>query len=366
MRKAFLPVILLFIAYNGWKCTEDVVEPQGPTPYEFPDIMLFRDMPDQSSNPVTKEGASLGKKLFFDPILSSDSTISCGTCHEPALSFASPFAVTPGVNAALGTRNAMTLVNLAWYASMNWDGKETHVREQNIHPVPSDVEMNLEWPDAVDRLQTHNSYPHLFEEAFPGEEIDRDLITKALEQFQLTLISYNSPFDKYMRGEGTVSTSVLRGFEVFRTERGDCFHCHSETNSPELFVTTRTIFTNNGMDTVETELDFEDNGHGDITGDPEDNGKFKIPTLRNLAYTAPFMHDGRFATLDEVIEMYDRGPAISPSLDEVMLGDAQKRYDDFGHWGLNLTPQEKADLKNFLLSLSDESFINNPEFQAPE
>lgn len=365
MKRISLLALLLFTAYATWRCTDDTVEPAGPTPYVFPDIPLFRDMPDQSANPVTVEGVALGRRLFFDPILSGDSTVSCSSCHLPERAFSSPLAVTPGVGGALGTRNAMTLVNLAWYAAFNWDGLETHIRDQNIHPIPNPVEMNLTWPEAIQRLRRHDLYPGLFEAAFPGMPIDRDLATRALEQFQLTLLSYNSPFDKYMRGEGTVSASVLRGFEIFRTERGDCFHCHSETNSPELFVTTRTIFTNNGMDTVDSPYDFTDYGLGDVTGDPDDYGKFKIPTLRNLAYTAPFMHDGRFQTLEEVVAMYNRGPAISPSLDEVMLGDAQKRYDDFGHWGLNLSAEEQADLISFLLSLSDESFVNEPAFQSP-
>lgn len=358
-------LILLFAALLMWQCTEDA--PVGPqaTPYDIPDISNFSAFPADPENPLTVEGVALGRQLFFDNILSSDFSMNCGTCHRPELSFSDGRVTSPGVDNVPGRRNAMTLVNLAWYEGFNWDGLETKVRDQNIHPVENDFEMNLAWPEAVQRIKGHSEYPALFEEAFPGEEIDRDLITKALEQFQLSLIAYNAPFDKYLREEATVDPAVLRGFEIFRTEKGDCFHCHSESNSPELFVTTRVIFTNNGLDTVETTDGFTDNGLGEVTGNPLDNGKFKIPTLRNLKYTAPYMHDGRFATLDEVIESYNRGPARSPSLDEVMLADAEKRLETFGHWGLNLSEQDKADLKAFLLSLTDDSFVTNPAYQAP-
>jgi cytochrome c peroxidase len=359
--------VILLVIFLGWRCSEDPIIPEEPELelYEFPDILNFSDMPANPENPATKVGVALGRKLFFDPILSANNTVSCATCHDPSKAFASSFAVTPGVDGALGRRNAPPLINLAWFKAFNWDGKETKVRNQNIHPVPSVVEMALPWATAVERIKADTAYAAAFATAFPDEDITEFTITKALEQFQMTLISYNSPFDKYVREEAPLSTAALRGFEIFRTEKGDCFHCHSESNSPELFVTTRLIFTNNGLDTVETLNDFLDFGRGDITGDENDNGKFKIPTLRNLAYTAPYMHDGRFNTLDEVINMYDKGVAPSPNVDPLFLADAEKRLEELGHWGLNLTPQEKSDLKAFLLSLSDEEFITNPEFQEP-
>jgi cytochrome c peroxidase len=366
MRIAIKMSAIVLAIFLGWRCSDDVdVDPNELEPYEFPDILNFSDMPTDPENPVTKVGVALGKKLFFDPILSANNTVSCGTCHDPSKSFASSFAVTPGVDGALGRRNAPALINLAWYKAFNWDGKETKVRNQNVHPVPSVVEMALPWATAIERLQNETAYVRAFAEAFPDEVISTETITKAMEQFQMTLISYNSPFDKYVREEAPLSTAALRGFEIFRTEKGDCFHCHSESNSPELFVTTRLIFTNNGLDTVATLMDFTDFGRGDITDDSTDNGKFKIPTLRNLAYTAPYMHDGRFNTLDEVIEMYNKGVAPSPNVDPLFLADAEKRLEELGHWGLNLTAQEKSDLKAFLLSLSDEEFITNPEFQEP-
>lgn len=367
MKVGLKGIAIVLMIFVGWSCKEDppvdVVELE---PYVFPTINHFSAIPENPENPATKQGVELGRRLFFDPILSKNMTVSCATCHEPSKSFSSSFPVTPGVDGGLGRRNAMTLVNLAWYKSFNWDGKEDHIRDQNIIPVQDPNEMALDWDEAIARVSNHDDYSVRFQEAFPDEEINQATITKALEQFQRTLISYNSPFDKFIREESQLSIEALRGFEIFRTEKGDCFHCHSESNSPELFVTTRLIFTNNGLDTVATLNDFTDKGFGEISGNPQDNGKFKIPTLRNLAYTAPYMHDGRFNTLDEVIDMYNRGPAPSPNVDEAMLADAEKRLEELGHWGLNLTPQEKSDLKAFLLSLSDEEFINNPEFQAPQ
>ena len=290
MRKLFFISCLFLLAYSGWRCSDDGVT--GLTPYSFPEISNFSEMPDQSANPVTNEGVALGRKLFFDPLLSSDNTISCSSCHLPENSFSEPSTVTPGVGGALGNRNAMTLVNLAWYKAFQWDGREETVRAQNVHPVESVQEMNLPWTVVIERLNESEEYPALFDAAFPNQVISQDLATKALEQFQLTLISYNSPFDKFAREETNLTASQFRGFEIFRTEKGDCFHCHSESNSPELFVTTRLIFTNNGMDTAQSETDFADFGFGETSGNSEDNGTFKIPTLRNLAYTAPYMHDG--------------------------------------------------------------------------
>ena len=358
-------LILLFALGFLISCSDEPTVTKELEPYVFPTINHFSAMPDNPENPATKQGVALGRKLFFDPILSKDFTVSCGTCHEPSKSFSSSFAVTPGVEGGLSKRNAMTLLNLAWYKAFNWDGKEETIRAQNVHPVADPVEMALPWDSAIARLKNNTEYVIDFEEAFPEEEISQSTVTKALEQFQMTLISYNSPFDKFIREEAQLPPAAIRGFEIFRTEKGDCFHCHSESNSPELFATTRLIFTNNGMDTVATLNDFVDKGLGEISGNLQDNGKFKIPTLRNLAFTAPYMHDGRFNTLDEVIDMYNRGPAPSPNVDEAMLADAEKRLEELGHWGLNLTEQEKSDLKAFLLSLSDEEFINNPEFQAP-
>jgi len=170
------------------------------------------------------------------------------------------------------------------------------------------------------------------------------------------LISYNSKFDRFTRGELDLSPSEYRGMDIFKTEKGDCFHCHS-TTAPEVFISPDRTFANNGLDTVNAVTEFADFGLGKFTGSVADYGRFKIPTLRNLAFSAPYMHDGRFATLDEVIDFYNAGPKGSPTLEPIMREKANKRLELLGHWGLNLTQEQKADLKAFLLTMSDSTYI---------
>ncbi|MFN8282139.1 MAG: cytochrome c peroxidase [Chitinophagales bacterium] len=327
------------------------------TPYVAPKIQGFRDMPVDPDNPMTVEGIALGKKLFFDPILSKDSTLSCASCHKQANSFSDNNKLSKGVDNVLGRRNAMTLVNLAWQKDrFFWDGRVNTLREQALKPVEDPTEMHLPWSEAEFRLQNNAQYKDLFNKAFGIQTITKEYITKALEQFENTLLTYNSKFDKYTRGEAALTLSEINGFDIFKTEKGDCFHCHSST-APEVFISPDRTFANNGLDTVDNVNQFIDKGLGEFTFDPADYGRFKIPTLRNLAFTAPYMHDGRFQTLDEVIDFYSAGPKGSPTLEPIMREKANKRLETLGHWGLDLTPEQKADLKAFLLTLSDSSFV---------
>lgn len=327
------------------------------TPYPIPNIPNFRKMPVDPENPMTVEGVALGKRLFFDPILSRDSTISCASCHLPSKSFSDTKALSKGIDNIEGKRNAMPLVNLAWFKNTYfWDGRSKTLREQALFPVEAPDEMHLPWPQAELRIQRHPVYKTLFEKAFGTGTPTRTEITKAIEQFENTLLSYNAPFDRYLRGEIQLDSSVLRGLEIFRSEKGDCFHCHT-TASPELFIDPLKTFANNGMDVAATVFDFPDPGLGAITGNNNDRGRFKIPTMRNLGFTAPYMHDGRFATLDEVIDMYNLGPKNSPNVEPIMIEKANIRFQNTGSYGLGLTTQEKADLKAFLLSLTDSTFI---------
>jgi cytochrome c peroxidase len=196
----------------------------------------------------------------------------------------------------------------------------------------------------VARLNNHEQYPSLFAGAFPNEPISKELVAKAIAQFERTLISANSKFDRYLMGEATLTPNELNGLNVFMDEaRGDCFHCHGSPNNP---LWTNNDFHNNGLD-----AEFSDLGLGAVTGDPDDNGKFRSPSMRNLAFTAPYMHDGRFTTLEEVIDFYSEGLQNSPTIDPLM-----KKIDQ---GGAQLNAQDKADLKAFLLTLSDPSFIQN-------
>lgn len=303
-----------------------------------------------ADNPLTEEGIALGKKLFFDPILSLDNSISCASCHHPENSFTDPSTFSEGVNGNLGTRNAMPLFNLAWNFDERfaWDGKEFGLETQVLEPVRNPIEMHSKWTNVAIKLQNHLEYPILFEQAFGITTIDSTYAAKAIAQFERTLISGNSKFDQYLLGQTTLTENELNGFAVFSDEtKGDCFHCHGTGNNP---LWTDNKFHNNGLDAT-----FTDIGLGAVTGDPNDNGKFKSPSLRNLTFTAPYMHDGRFETLDEVINHYSEGLQLSSTIDPLMK--------KINQGGVNLSENDKADLKAFLLTLSDYDFINNTDFQ---
>lgn len=303
-----------------------------------------------SNNPQTVEGIALGKKLFFDRILSGDQSIACANCHSPTNAFSDDTATSVGIDGINGNRNTMPLFNLAWNYSERfaWDGKELSLERQALEPVENPIEMHSNWDNVVERLENHPEYPELFRLAFNTNNITKELTAKAIAQFERTLISSNSKFDNYSLGQATLTDQELNGLDVFlREDKGDCFHCHGTPNNP---LWTDNDFHNNGLDAIVTDL-----GLGAVTGDPNDNGKFRSPSLRNLSYTAPYMHDGRFETLDDVINFYSEGLQNSPTIDPLM-----KQIDQ---GGVQLSNQDKADLKAFLLTLNDPSFLTNPDFQ---
>jgi cytochrome c peroxidase len=245
----------------------------------------------------------------------------------------------------------MAIFNTAWNFNDRyfWDGRARGVEGQAFGPVVNPIEMHNTWPNAVATLQDHPEYPALFEAAFETSIIDSTLVTRAIAQFERTIITGNSRFDRYLREEINLTPAEFRGLELFMTEGGDCFHCHGSPGNP---LWTDNDFHNNGLDATFTDL-----GLGGITGNAFDNGKFKTPSLRNLVFTAPYMHDGRFADLDAVLEHYSTGLQNSPTIDPLMQFAFQG--------GVQMTLDEKADLKAFLLSLTDSSLITNPAFQAP-
>ncbi|OZV70955.1 cytochrome-c peroxidase [Winogradskyella aurantia] len=303
-----------------------------------------------SDNPLTVQGVDLGKRLFFDPILSGDGTQSCASCHAPEKAFADNLSLSIGSDGLSGTRNAMPLFNLAWNYNerFNWDGSALSLERQALEPVENPIELHSNWTEVVQRLQNHPDYPELFRLAFNSDAVTKELTTMAIAQFERTLISANSKFDRFTLGEANLTAQELNGLDIFlREDKGDCFHCHGNPYNP---LWTDNEFHNNGLDATITDL-----GLGAITGDPNDNGKFRTPSLRNLAFTAPYMHDGRFATLDEVIDFYSEGLQNSPTIDPLM-----KNIDQ---GGVQLSESDKADLKAFLLTLTDNSFINNFNFQ---
>ena len=340
-------IIIFFVCFS---CDNESVERYFATPSSLDIPKLFEDnilapvIP--IDNPQTVEGIALGKKLFFDPILSIDNTLACVDCHAPENAFTDSDKFSDGVDGIFGNRNSMPLFNLAWNYDEKffWDGNTFSLEHQAFVPVTDPFEMKSNWTDVESKLQQHAEYPSLFEKAFGASNIDSSLVTKAIAQFERTLISANSKFDKFLLGELNLSPEELNGFNVFMDEaKGDCFHCHGSDKNP---LWTDNIFHNNGLDET-----FADLGLGAVTGDPADNGKFKSPSLRNLEFTAPYMHDGRFASLDDVINHYSQGLKNSSTIDPLM-----KKADQ---GGVGLTDKDKADLKAFLLSLSDYDFINS-------
>lgn len=356
----YIYILIVSIGILGQSCSKDEPTPitvpiddGNPTPYTlevphgFPQPFLPND------NPLTVEGIALGRKLFYDPILSGDGTQACADCHDPTSAFVDPnkqFSV--GIDGNPGDRNAMPLFNLAWNLSNNffWDGRSIGMEAQALEPVINPIEMHNTWGNAVTALQAHPTYPSLFEAAFKTSTIDSVLAAKALAQFERTLVSGNSKFDQYLRSEIALSPSELSGFNLFMDENGgDCFHCHGSAAN---LLWTDNDFHNNGLDAT-----FSDLGLGGVTNDPNDNGKFRTPSLRNLSFTAPYMHDGRFTTIDEVLDHYSEGLVSSSTIDPLMK--------KVGQGGVQLTPSEKADLKAFLLTLNDYTFVSNPDYQAP-
>lgn len=335
-------------------CTSSEEEVYTPVPFNLEIPILFADklIPPiiPTNNPLTEEGIALGKKLFFDTILSGDETQSCATCHNPQKSFTDQQQFSQGIEGTRGERNVMPLFNLAWNFDERfaWDGKEFGLEKQALEPISNPVEMHSNWKNITKKLKANTVYKNLFLQAFGPLTIDSTLVTKAIAQFERTLISGNAKFDKYLRGESILTIAEQNGFAIFMDEsRGDCFHCHGSDNNP---LWTDNTFRNNGLDKT-----FSDLGFGAITGDPNDYGKFRSPSIRNLAFTAPYMHDGRFNTLEEVILHYSEGLQNSPTIDPLM-----KKVNA---GGVHFSAREKVDLKAFLLTLTDYEFIANPAFQ---
>ncbi|WP_395748567.1 MbnP family protein [Prosthecobacter sp.] len=310
-----------------------------PMTQRFPQVKLPAD------NPLTEEGVALGRQLFHDKRLSSNGTQSCSACHDQTHAFADARRFSVGAEQQVGKRNAMPLFNLAWQQAFFWDGRAATLREQVLMPIQDKHEMNETMPNVVAKLSADEACVAAFAKAFGSREITAERVAMALEQHLLTLVSQESRFDRAARKVAELTESEKRGLKLFVTEfdpkrglRGaDCFHCHGGT----LFASQP--FANNGL-----ELSEDDLGRMAVTGIEADRGKFKTPSLRNVAVTAPYMHDGRFATLEDVVEHYSRGVKQTSTLDANLAKHPEE--------GIQLTAQEKADLVAFLKTLTDESF----------
>jgi cytochrome c peroxidase len=341
---------------------EDQPKPQNiyeATPYTVVLPFYIAQMPIPENNPLTVEGINLGRHLFWDKNLSRNSTISCGSCHLQFANFSDTSQYSMGVDGIPSKRHSMPLINLAWSSTLFWDGRAASIEEQIFEPVPNHIEMDLPWQQAVERLNGKPEYRTMFYEAYGSESIDSVKVSLAIAQFLRTMVSFNSKYDKWYTGQAQLTASELSGLELFQKEGGDpeifpggqfggdCFHCHG--GSLDFFTDYQ--FHNNGLDSI-----FEDEGLAIVTGSALDIGRFKTPTLRNIELSAPYMHDGRFKTLEEVIEHYNSGGHPSPTIDPFMKNV---------YGGLGLTTQSKIDLINFIKTLTDQDFVNNPLFQDP-
>lgn len=354
---AFFAVPILFAACD----TKEPVETPAaydPTPY----ILKIGDFPTPdlpTDNKLTVAGVQLGRMLFYEKMLSKDGSQACADCHKQEDAFSDIRRFSIGVEQLPGKRQAMAVMNLAWHANgLFWDGRAPKVRDQALKPIQDPLEMNETLPNVVAKLSADRKYTDQFIRAFGDVTVTSERVSLALEQFMLTMISNNAKYDQYLRGTATLTASELRGkdlffseFDPFGSEKGaECFHCHAGHNF------TNDEFMNNGLD---SDAGITDEGRQKVTGDPLDRAKFKVPSLRNIALTPPYMHDGRFATLEEVIDHYDHGVQQSATIDFLLQYNLQPG-------GLQLTAQDKADLVAFLKTLTDTEFLTNPAYQKPD
>ncbi len=298
------------------------------------------------NNPVTEKGFELGRMLFYDEMLSVDTTVSCATCHKQQSAFADPaHKVNHGVQNRLGKRNSPSVANMGFLSFYFYDGGVNHLDFVPVNAITATFEMDNTMSEVVRRLNRHPRYPDLFQQAFKIDSVDSQQVLHALSQFMVMLVSGNSRYDQIMRNEGEqFSIAEKEGFGLFKSK---CANCHSG----ELF--TDGYFHNNGLDN-----DFgKDAGRELITESSEDRGKFKVPSLRNITATPPYMHDGRFKTLDEVLSHYQHNVYDSPTL------DAELKKDNV--IGISLSDEEKGKIISFLKTLTDESFLKDKRFSNP-
>jgi cytochrome c peroxidase len=336
--------------------------PAKPTAYTLTVPAGFPTPVIPADNLLTNEGVALGRRLFYEKALSSTGTMSCGSCHQQSKAFTDGLPLAVGVDGVANPRGTMSLTNVLWSTQLTWDGAFTTLETQAQKPLENTIELHQLLATSVAKLQATSLYPPLFQAAFGTQTITTDLVLKALAQFERTLISGNSRYDKYMQTRTGFSADELAGLQLYTTHiapgsvRGaECFHCHSQ---PLMSSNYEGRFFNNGLD-----LTFTDPGRGGLTKLAVDQGKFIAPTLRNIALTAPYMHDGRFKTLEEVLDHYsDHVQMASPNLDNNLIQGLNN--PPFGTH-MDLTATEKKQVIAFLKTLTDSAFITDERFSDP-
>jgi cytochrome c peroxidase len=298
---------------------------------------------DFKNNLLSKEGFELGRQLFYDPILSKDNTISCASCHLQATGFTHvDHDLSHGIDGKIGTRNSLTLQNLAWSKTFMWDGGVNHLDVQALAPITSEIEMNETLENVITKIQQSEKYQELFYKAFGTKKITGQYTLKAISQFVVSLTTSNSKYDKVIRKEAKFNEMEQKGYDLFKKH---CTSCHKEP------LLTSNSFENNGL-ALDTSLN--DFGRMKITQNSNDSLKFKVPTLRNIEFTFPYMHDGRFKTLNEVVKHYNSGIQKSKTLSKPL----QKP--------MNLSDNERTELVTFLKTLTDKEFLFNSKYSYPK
>lgn len=346
LKRGVILVLSAFTLFAGCRKDPNIVDGREDTGLESFEFKVPANWPEPTykfqGNTLTKAGFELGRKLFFEPRLSRNNTTSCASCHLPTAAFSQPdHAVSHGVENRLGTRNSPGLFNLNWHPSFFWDGGVNHIESQPLAPIQNPVEMDEKIENVVMKLNGDAAYKALFKNAFGDETINSQRIFKAMAQFMGMMVSADSKYDKYVRGEagGNMNVSELEGLQVFRAK---CATCHKEPLFSDF------SFRNNGLPNTSV----NDSGRAMITKADADMYKFKVPSLRNLRYTYPYMHDGRFNTLQQVLDYYTSASHNSALIDPAI-----------GTTGLALTADDKTNLISFLNTLNDETFVKDKRFQ---
>ncbi len=335
MQKKIIIIFCISIFLLAFHYTENVtffVPKNWPQPvYDF------------TKNPLTKNKIELGRALFYDPLLSRNNTISCASCHSQYSAFThSDHALSHGIDDSIGNRNSLALMNLAWQKLFMWDGAVNHLDVQALAPIHNKLEMDENIANVVTKLQNLKLYKFLFYKAYNDSNITGERTLKALSQFMLTLVSSNSKYDSVMRKQTQFTKQEGNGYTLFKK---NCASCHTEP----LF--TNNQFMNNGLP-LDSALN--DYGRYTVTKNANDSLKFKVPTLRNIEFSHPYMHDGRFKKLSHVLNHYTKGVVKNKTLGIELQNE------------VNLSSNEKVDIIAFLLTLSDKKFLFNPEFSYPK
>lgn len=349
--------VLLMIACNDDPTSGDLLNiPYDPRPYKVIVPSFFNTLPEHPSNPLTYDGVQLGRHLFYDPILSSDSSMACASCHKPEFAFTDGEAFSTGVTGQMGKRSSMSLLNVAYFSKgLFWDGRSADLETQALEPVENPIELHESWPNVEMKLRKHPQYPEMFRKAFgiAGKtDLKKELVAKALAQFQRTLITGgNSRYAKQLEGKTFFDPDEQEGMEMYfninpSLPDAQCGHCHVFP------IFQSSDYFNNGLDAASKVSDFKDVGRGAISGIPLDSGRFKATSLFNWHLTAPYMHDGRFKTIEEVLDHYTQQVKQSPNLDPNVAN-------------LSLNVRQKNKVLAFLKTLIDTSYLKNQDFLSP-